>query len=228
MLADYRSAAIVMAHPAQAQPLLREAYRRADGDQRLLYAKALGMLGDATGLDVLLATLAEAREWDAVPDWRIRQDEPGFDQVGWSMSNLDNTLVAVGRTRRAEAVPPVLEKLAILTPESAFSHHRAVALALEWLGDQRAAKPLAELLRRPGVGGHAVTSIAERDTSDTTRSAATRELMLARALYRCGDWEQCGQKILEEYAKDLRGHLARHAVAVLAGGNGVRPPNEPR
>ena len=42
--------------------------------------------------------------------------------------------------------------------------------------------------------------------------------MLARALYRCGDQEGLGEKILRQYAQDLRGHLARHAQAVLAEG----------
>jgi hypothetical protein len=34
-------------------------------------------------------------------------------------------------------------------------------------------------------------------------------------LYRCGDHEGLGEKILKEYASDLRGHYARHAAAVL-------------
>ena len=42
-----------------------------------------------------------------------------------------------------------------------------------------------------------------------------RELILARAVYRCGDYEGIGEKTLKEYARDLRGHYARHAQAVL-------------
>jgi hypothetical protein len=42
-----------------------------------------------------------------------------------------------------------------------------------------------------------------------------REIVLARALYRCGDHEGLGRRILEQYTQDLRGHLARHAKAVL-------------
>ena len=33
--------------------------------------------------------------------------------------------------------------------------------------------------------------------------------MLARALYRCGDHDGVGEKILRDYTQDLRGHLAR-------------------
>jgi hypothetical protein len=39
--------------------------------------------------------------------------------------------------------------------------------------------------------------------------------MLARALYRCGDDQGLGRKILQQYAQDLRGHYARHALAIL-------------
>ena len=48
-----------------------------------------------------------------------------------------------------------------------------------------------------------------------TRNLSLRELVLARALYRCGDYKDIGKKILKEYARDLRGHYARHARAVL-------------
>jgi hypothetical protein len=43
--------------------------------------------------------------------------------------------------------------------------------------------------------------------------------MYARALYRCGDHDGLGEKILKQYTQDLRGHLARHAQAVLKEGN---------
>ena len=51
--------------------------------------------------------------------------------------------------------------------------------------------------------------------SEQTRRESLRELMLARALYRCGDRDGLGEKILRDYIQDLRGHLARHAKAVL-------------
>ena len=53
------------------------------------------------------------------------------------------------------------------------------------------------------------------------RVGPLREITLARALYRCGDYQGLGRKILESYTHDLRGHLARHAKAVLeAAGSG--------
>ena len=72
------------------------------------------------------------------------------------------------------------------------------------------------------MAGHAVTTIeqavgtATSNPNDTaTRNKALRELILARALYRCGDYQGLGGKILREYARDLHGLYAWHAQAVL-------------
>jgi hypothetical protein len=131
-------------------------------------------------------------------------------------------VVALGRTRSPLALAPILDKTRLLTPDAEFSHFRAVAIALESLGDQAAAKTLAQLLRQPGLGGHALTTIDAAlqrnppgDTDTTTRNLALSELYLARALYRCGDDHQLGEKTLRQYARDLHGHYARHAQAVL-------------
>jgi hypothetical protein len=51
------------------------------------------------------------------------------------------------------------------------------------------------------------------------RTAPLREIVLARALYRCGDFRGVGAATLREYQQDLRGVLARHAAAVLRGPN---------
>jgi len=223
ILDDYRALAVVLGHRETSLPLLQKAYRSAEGEKKLAYAKVLGMMGDATGLATLLAEVERAKEWDVKPSWNIGKEYPEANRVGWEMSHLDNTLAALGHTRCAEAVPAVLKKLAQLRPETTFSHHRAVFMALEWLADPRAAKPLAELLRQPKMGGHAVTSVDQRESSALTRLPATRELILARTLYRCGDWEGLGEKTLRQYSQDLRGHFARHAQAVLDAGPAYRP-----
>jgi HEAT repeat protein len=143
-------------------------------------------------------------------------------QYGMSLSELDSLIVALGRTRDGRALETILEKVEQLNVDSEFSHCRAVAMALESLGEPAAAKPLALLLAKPGVQGHAFTDIdrASRGipasaTDTITRNNSLRELVLARALYRCGDYEGLGEKILKEYASDLRAHYARHAGAVL-------------
>lgn len=41
------------------------------------------------------------------------------------------------------------------------------------------------------------------------------EIHLARALYRCGDYDGVAEKILRAYANALHAHYARHAQAIL-------------
>jgi hypothetical protein len=138
------------------------------------------------------------------------------------MSVVDSLIVALGRTRRDDALEPILAKVAQLGPDQALSHHRAVALALETLARPAAARPLAELLQKPGMAGYAYPNldVATRNmpaspVDNSTRERSLRELILARALYRCGDYQGLGERILREYAQDLRGHYARHARAIL-------------
>ena len=115
-----------------------------------------------------------------------------------------------------------------LTAGHDFSHHRAVGLALELIGASDAAPPQAEMLTQPDMTGDVHDTVEQarrRDQEDTggtvgvkTRRDSLRELLLARALYRCGDYGGVGKQILTQYTKDLRGHFARHAQAVLEKG----------
>ena len=213
---DFNGIEVIFTQPEQALPLLHEAYAAADSDQaKLTYAHILGILRDPAGV-VALVGAVKAREWDK--GWKYT----GMGQYGPSISPLDSLIIALGRTGRDEALEPILVKVRQLGPDDALSHHRAVAMALETLASPSAAKPLAELLQKPGMTGHAYAdlNVATRniptnpeDTS--TRECSLRELMLARALYRCGDCEGLGETILRQYAQDLRGHYARHALAIL-------------
>ena len=98
-------------------------------------------------------------------------------------------------------------------------------MALESIGDASAAPILGALLAKPGVGGHAfamqvpIPVIPEyaNQEGDKERSACLRELALARALFRLGDFEGRGEKALRAYAADPRGAYAKHAKLVLAG-----------
>ncbi len=207
---------IVLSETNRALPRLRAAWAAAsDEEARLAYAMTLGMLGDPTGA-ATLASAVRARTW--ADGWEFR----AMGQFGPSLAPLDAMIIALGRTRSPEALDPLLEKARTLDATVAFSHHRAIALALESLGDPRAAPVLADVLRRPGMSGHWVTSAAEAKARrfsggvDTrVRRDALREIALARALYRCGDHQGLGRSILERYADDLHGHYARHARAVL-------------
>jgi hypothetical protein len=215
----YKDVAIILAQPDDALPLLRKAYSEATApEHKLVYAHILAVLEDRSGVLTLLDAVRSFTGLDK--GWRYT----GMGQYGPNMSPLDRLIYALGRTRDRRATPVILEKLDLLEPDHEFSHFRAVALALERIGDPAAAGPLADLVSRSGIRGHASTSIEEAIqrakefpswTATEPRSQAIRELLLARSLYRCGDRDGLGKKILEEYTKDLRGHLSRHASAIL-------------
>lgn len=216
-LPEGKGASTIMAQPQDALPLLRDAFRTADAAAKLEYARILAVLNDAAGVDTLLAEIAKTPGWDK--GWNYK----GMGQFGAALSPLDGLLIAASRTGDAKVLPVVLEKAALLDPQVEFSHHRAVALASEQLADRRAAPVLADVLQKPGMMGHhhhSIDTAIERGVpggtnAEQTRRESLRELMLARALFRCGDQNGLGRTILENYAKDLRGHLARHAQAVL-------------
>ncbi|MBN2476866.1 MAG: FAD-dependent oxidoreductase [Pirellulales bacterium] len=213
-------AAVILTHPQKALPMLEKAFAEAEGPDKLAYARALGVMGRSTGLELLVAEVRKTPQWDQ--GWNYR----GMGQFGAALSPLDNLIVAAGRTGQQAAVPAILEKAELLTAAHDFSHHRAVGLALELIGDPAAAAPLAALLKKPGISGHVQTTVDEAiqrgapggTNAEQTRRESLRELLLARALYRCGDDNGLGKKTLEAYTKDLRGHLARHAKAVLEAG----------
>ena len=216
-LDDFGNLAVLFAQPDEVLPLLREAYTRAESQEdRLMYAHVLGIMGDPSGAEMLAEAVA-ASDWDE--GWKYT----GMGQFGRSMSPVDSLIIALGRTRRDLALEPILAKVRQLGPEHAMSHHRAVAIALESLGDPAAAKPLVELLAKPGMTGHAYTdiewvinNIPASSVDNSTRERSLRELILARALYRCGDYEGLAERVLNEYARDLRGHYVRHALAILS------------
>jgi len=214
---DFKGLEVVLAQFDMAQLMLREAYAKAGDDKtRLTYAHVLGMMGDATGAETLAKAVAATKEWDK--GWNYK----GMGQFGMCVSPLDSQIIALGRTKDKRALAPIIEKVNSLTVSNEFSHFRAVSLALEALGDKRAAKPLAALLQKEGVSGHAQVNITValekvvlNTTDNTRRNEQLKELYTARALYRCGDSNGVGEKILRQYAQDLHGHYARHAQAVL-------------
>lgn len=215
--------AVIFTHPDKAVPLLTAAHARAQGDEKLASAHVLAMLGGNAGADTLVARLRAAPGLDQ--GWNFR----GMGQFGRSLSELDSYLVALSRTGDPRAVDVALEQLQRLTPAAPFSHHRACAMALERMGDPRAAAPLAALLRQPGMTGFATANLEAarlqmrpNPNDNVQRNESLRELVLARALFRCGDHEGLGERILRQYASDLRGHYARHAQAVLAAGRAPR------
>jgi flavin-dependent dehydrogenase len=213
---DFDELEIVLAHLKETMPLLRRAYDVAENEKdKLKYAHILGMIGHPCGSGTLIDAV-KSSPWDK--GWNYT----GMGQYGASISELDSLIIALGRTRDKQGLKPILEKVEQLDTDNEFSHYRAVAIALETLGHPNAAEPIAKLLKKPGMTGHAFMDIntARYRTPpgpvDTlTRNFSLRELVLARALYRCGDFKDIGKNILTEYTHDLRGHYARHAREVL-------------
>ncbi len=208
---DYSSLGAIMAGEDRAIALLRQAYRdpATPAEGKLRCAHVLGMMGDATGSDTLISKVRGTAQFD---EERI---DVYFPWVTW----LDSYIIALGRTRDPRALEPLLEKLALLGPDSGsrVSHARALALAFETLRDGAAAKPLAEAMQRLDLQGSAVTDAARLTAKDRDKSGQL-DLTLARVLYRLGDHEGLGKAILEQSTRDVRGHYARHAQAVLKEG----------
>ena len=188
-------------------------------EDKLVYARILGMLDNNSGWEVLQKAV------DGFPAWDKGWNYTGMGQFGMSMSYLDSLVIALGKSRKQEVLPSVIRMAKMLTPESEFSHFRAVAVAFETIANELPAKVLFELLQMKGMSGHAMTTIQKAiqdtpsgETDTSTRNNALREIILGRALFRCGDYNGLGTQILNEYAKDLRGHFYRHASGVLKMG----------
>jgi len=227
------SLAVVLAHDAEAIPLLKPAYRDTRADtERLTYAKVLGILGDPTGAASLIAAV------DAHPQWDQGMALTSQRDTGNMYSQLDRTVIALGFSRAPEALAPLLRKLAQLTPDSELSHYKAISLALWETRSRKAIEPLAKLLDQPGFTGHAtncpvvrlkapvgpppaiaadrlVTTGPDRQANTTNLNRAMKELIVATMLYRSGDRDGRAAAILKQYADDVHGHLARYAQGIL-------------
>lgn len=212
---------ILLAHGDIARPFLRDAYDQAEGREKLFYAHILAVLEDAYGLETIQDYLA-ARLWDK-----------GRPKPTSKMGDMDRLIIAAGRPADRRVTGVLIEKIDQLNASMNFSHFRAVALAADRLRDPALAPALAALLEKPGMSGyacHTVDAVKEADAaamkklgpearsvfSFQPRIDAIRELSLARALYRCGDHNGLGRKILESYCSDLHGVYAAHARQVLA------------
>ena len=211
---DFNGIEAILAQPEDALPLLRNAYENAAPENKLTYAEILGVMGDATGSSTLIDAV-QSQWWDT--GWNFQLTGGSIDN---SLSPVDVLIVALGKTKDPQGLEPILDKLEHLSSSSYFSHHRAVAIALEELGDRAAAEPLAELLQKPGMSGHAYTDINSPPPYDPGsgyegRGFTLRELILARALYLCGDYNGLGESILMQYDKDFHSHYARHSNALL-------------
>ena len=221
--AHMRGSSLIMRSPERALPFLREAFRKADKPEaKQATALMLGILGDSTGAK----RLADSLE-GKVKRFRLRKGDAyggeGMDRIGLPL--------ALGRTKAPCALRPLLNLLAETDPvKGDLRDVRAVTLALEALGDPAAAKPLAQALATPGLGGWSRTKVEELSPLggyglNNEMDRCLRELAYARALLACGDYEGRGRAVYEAYARDPRGTLAEHANAILRKYDGTRSVN---
>jgi flavin-dependent dehydrogenase len=208
------SLAVILTHREVALPLLRQAYNSTDEEAgKLIYAKVLGFFGKNEALPTLLESVT------MITDWEDRILQGIMAEYAHLPTPQDGIILALGYAGDWSVTPALLELLARLDASVTLSHHRSLALALENLRNPAAAQPLAQLLNKPGMRGHAMTQLEpvyDREMDQRRRLGALREIVLARALYRCGDYQDVGKTILREYQNELRGLFARHANAVLS------------
>jgi hypothetical protein len=216
---SYLGLAIVFAEAGRSLPLLRSSYvEETDSDSRLQRALVLGLMGDASGVETLIGYL-DSHEWDE--GWTFT----GMGQFGFSLSRVDSVLVAAACTGDAAVLPAMMTKLNNLGNGREFSHYRALTMAFERLPSVEAAPIFAAFLDDPETGTSAFERVADavdrvnNDPVDTSeRNRELKELLLARGLYACGDYQNKARSILERYSNDLHGHYARHARAILQEG----------
>lgn len=198
---------------ARALPLLRAAYAAAtDRATQQIYAKTLGFLGDGAGVETLVRIVDGTEQ--VVP---VRKS----GSFGGGDNSVDGFALALGRTRDARAVAPLVKRLDGIRPGDPIGKVRGVTLAVEALGSPAAAPGLAKCLMMPGHHGFAVKRATDLPPQGgyglgPEMDNCIRELAFARALYACGDHEGLAKRTLEAYAADPRGVLSAHAKAVLA------------
>ena len=211
-----KALAIILSHAEKARSPLKLAFASATSETRIAYAKLLGFMGERQVVPTLIEELEAVDQWDA----KIYQGS--MAEYAHLPTPIDALILALGGTRDRRALPALLKKLETLDPNVTLSHHRSLAKALEQIADPTAAEPLARLLNKPGMRGHVMTGLeplTDKPPEKRRRLGALREIVLARALYRCGDWQGLGEQILNEYRQDIRGLFARHAGAVLSADN---------
>ena len=79
-----------------------------------------------------------------------------------------------GERANPQAIDAITEKAALLTAESEFSHHRAVGLALELIGDRQGAEPLAALLTKPAMTGYVIYTVEDARQRDQASPGGTK------------------------------------------------------
>jgi flavin-dependent dehydrogenase len=212
----------ILAFPEKAIPLLKKMYKKVPESERIYYANILCMLRTSIGWEIVLEQVKAFAHWDK--GWNYR----GMHQFGFSVSRLDNYVMALGYSGRKEVIPELLRLAGQLTPQSDFSHIRALSIAACLLASEAFKPILSRLLRAEGMTGYHLADGQEATEKiilntidsvyvleDSLRNKSLKELYAAKALFLCGDDEGLAKQLLENYATGLEGHYARFAGEVL-------------
>jgi len=214
----YDGAETLFCDPGRSVPLLKAAFARGRvaAEIRLVYAHMLALFGDDSGVDLLIEKL-NSSPWDQGWNWTVG------GQFESTVSRLDSYLISLGIAGNSKAVEALIRKAEQLQADSDFSHFLAVTMASNELRDTRLAPVLHGLLTHEHVAGFQLTD--KKDVYDyakrtaglkSVRNQVLQEILLARALVRCGDYQGAGRKTLQKYSADLRGIYAKCASDVLA------------
>jgi len=219
---NYSGLENVLAFPKKAIPLLTKWYKKAPAHEKLYYANVLCMLNTSVGWETILDKVKTYPDWDK--GWNYR----GMHQFGFSISELDNYVMALGLSKRKEVVPELLRLAEKLNKISEFSHIRAISVAFENYRSDDINKAIYRLLQLKGMTGYHLADQYEATQKiklniidrvyvleDSMRNQSLKELYLAKALYSCGDQNGLGEQILQNYANGLEGHYARFAWETL-------------
>ena len=207
---------------ARAIPLLRAAYAAThDAKAQQAYALALGLMGDAAGIDTLVACLTGKKHILNVRSGGGAGVGGKFARAYSAGGARHGMLLALARTKDKRAVEPLLLHLRKLTPQTPFGEVRVQMVAMEAFGGPELAEALAQLLKADGLHGYAVKDVKDLKPIGgygigPEFEHCFMELAVARALLACGDFEGLGRRTYESYAQDPRGLLSAHAKAVLA------------
>lgn len=182
----YRDVEVLLGAPRESLPLLKDAYAKATSRDEVIYAHVLAAMGDSTGMPTLL----EAIQADRFPTMKKQTNGAG---------GRYGAIRAIGFTRDRRAVPLLAELAAAPGTADDFQLVRSLASALGRIGDPAAAPALADLLKK-----------------SQSSSNKVQILIVACALYRCGDVDGQAQRLLRQYVEQDEKPLSRLAWQVLS------------
>jgi Dehydrogenases (flavoproteins) len=214
---DYHGLEILFTNKDKCAVMTEKAYKSSqDEKMKLVYASILSILGNESFGSDLGKKLSQTKDWDK--GWHYT----GMGQFGECMSRTDALIMALGKSRNKEFLQAINDKALVLAPNSCYSHYRAVSEAYENIKAKQSVDIIYQILTRPGMTNHEIGSYKDAirkcvpGTSDvSTRNRALKELVLARALYLCGDKNNLGKDILSRYENSLQGFYSAFAKSTL-------------